>query len=131
MAAPNRMARSACAEPSLQIKNFIQCSSVGVTRQQTMNQHHCPNERQWNECHSYSWSAKELCCCSADLSANGRSSVHYQGNQNIHIPLESVRNSSITGRNNDLKQIGADRNMCRDSQQINQARHANVTCPAA
>ena len=38
---------------------------------------------------------------------------------------------AVAGRDDDLEQICAYRQVCRDAQQINQARHPDVTGPPA
>src|SRR5690349_17189574 len=95
MAAPNRIACSACSEPSVQIRIFM--SLCRVARQQTMDEHRRPNERQRDECHTDALADKKLCEGGADLSADGRAGVHHQRDENIDIAFLSVTEGAVAG----------------------------------
>src|SRR4029450_7199732 len=62
---------------------------------------------------------------------DGRAGVHDQRDQNVYIAFHRVCESSITGRNDDLKKIGANGEMSRNPENINHRGHADVAGAAA
>ena len=66
-----------------------------------------------------------------DLRADGCASVHDERNQDVHIALNCMGESSITGRDNDLKQIRAHRQVSGNPEHINHRRHPDVTSASA
>src|SRR5207248_4949514 len=53
--------------------------------------------------------------------------MHDKRDQDVHVALNRVAKSPVTSGNNDLKKIGADREMGWNSQDIDHRGHANVT----
>ena len=66
-----------------------------------------------------------------DLRTNGCPGMHNQGNQNIHVAFNGVAEGSVARRDDDLKQIGSDSEVCRNSQKINHRGHADITSAPA
>jgi hypothetical protein len=62
----------------------------------------------------------------SDLRADGRTGVHHERNHDIDIALDRVRKSPVASRDDDLKEIGSDREMRRDTEDVNHRRHAYV-----
>ena len=67
----------------------------------------------------------------ADLRADRRAGVHDERDQNIDVAFDRVRECSVARRDDDLEQIGADGEMCWNSQDVNHRRHADVAGAAA
>src|SRR5205085_10548596 len=57
--------------------------------------------------------------------------MHHQGNQYVHVAFDRVAKSAVAGGNDDLKKIGADREVGWYSEDINHRRHPDVTGAAA
>ena len=67
----------------------------------------------------------------ADLRADRRAGVHDEGDQNIDIAFDGMTKSAVAGRDDDLKEIGPDREMGRNSENVNHHRHPDVARAAA
>src|SRR5436190_12361974 len=102
-----------------------------VSGEQSINHDGCADQRQRHKSEPDFRTRKILRGDRADLRANGRTGVHDQGDQNVHVALHRVCEGSITGRNDDLKKIGADGEMRRNPENVNHRRHPNVAGAAA
>src|SRR5207248_8903518 len=127
---PSLVALSAAGFPSLQIRIFI-AELQFVSGNQGVNDNGCANQRQRHEGQANFRPSEILRRNRADLRANGRARVHDERDQNINVAFDGMSKRSVTGRDNDLEQVGADREMGWNSQNVNHRRHPDVTGAAA
>lgn len=89
------------------------------------------NQGQGNESEANLRAGKVLRRDRADLRANGRASVHNQGDQNIDVAFHRVAKGAVAGGNDDFEKIGSNCEMRGDSKYVNHGRHPNVAGAAA
>ena len=98
-----------------------------MTAQQAVQHHSGSDEWQRNKGHADTQTHEILGQGRTDLSTDGRAGVHHQCDQDVDITFECVGHGAVTGRNHDFKKIGPDRDMRRDSEQVNETRHPDIT----
>src|SRR5512140_3018923 len=86
--APTRIARSACSEPSLQIRKCI--LPVSMTCEQSVNHYNGADHRERDKSHPDARPGKVLGQSGAHLRPDGGARMHHQGNQDVHIALQRM-----------------------------------------
>ena len=85
------------------------------------------DQRERNKGQPNFWPGKVLRGNGANLRADGRARVHDQRDQDVHVAFGRMAKCSVTGRDDDLEKIGPDREVCRNSENVNHRGHPNVT----
>src|SRR5205085_6384020 len=127
---PMRVASSAAGLPSLQIKIFMSILQL-VSGEECVNNDCGADQRQRHKGEPDFRSRKILGRNRADLRADRRAGVHHERDQNIDVAFHGVSKSAVTCRDYNFEQIRADREVRRNSQNINHRRHSDVTGAAA
>ena len=91
-----------------------------------INDNGCADQRQRNESEPNFRAGKILRRDGADLRADRRACIHDQRDQNVYVPFNRVAECAVTGRDDDLKKIGPDCEMRRNSENVNHGRHPDV-----
>src|SRR5882724_209339 len=102
-----------------------------LARQQAIDHYRCANQRERHERESYLRSAEVFRGCSADLCADGRPSVHHQRDHYIDVALDRVGERPVARGDNNFEQVGPDRHVSWNAEQIDHRRHSYVACAAA
>src|SRR4029077_15969329 len=87
--------------------------------------------RQWHEREPDFRAGEILRRNRADLRADGGPGVHNERDQNVDVAFDRMAEGSVAGGDNDLKQVGADREMGRNPNPVNHRRHPDVAGAAA
>src|ERR1043166_1121135 len=107
------------------------CKSVlsfcRVPHKKAVNDDYDADDWKRYERHANAWAAKVLRESGSDLSADGCAGMHDECDENVHVPFQGMSYRSVTRGDDDLKEIRTNGDMGRYAQQIDQARHANVT----
>src|SRR5204863_3462625 len=85
------------------------------------------DEWQRHECEPDFRPGKILGGDGADLRPNGSAGMHDQCDQDIDIAFDRVTESAVAGGDDNLEKVGPNREMRRNSQEINHHGHADVT----
>ena len=77
-----------------------------MSGKKSVNDDGCADEGQRDESEANFRTGKILGADGADLRADGCTGVHDQCDQDIHIAFYCVAKGSVTGRDDDLEQVG-------------------------
>src|SRR5438270_9998415 len=121
---PSRIGLSAGSVPSLQIRMRIKLKFV--TGHKRVNHDGRADQWQRNKSEPDFWSREILGRDRADLRPDRRAGVHDQRDQNIDVAFDRVTERSVTGRDDDLEQVGAHGEVRRNSEHVDEHWHPDV-----
>ena len=110
---------------------YDEVSFGGMAGHEAVDDDDDADNRKWNKCHADAGAAKELSQRGPDLRADGRAGVHDERDKNIDVAFEGVGYGSVAGGNDNFEEIGANGDVCRNAQQVDETRHADVARAAA